>query len=621
MVMSSAKDPGSPELIDFSRHLNGFLPRNIWKLIQPAAAPFLGIPQVNAIYREVVARTGASEDFFLSVLDTMGIRIEVDEADLDRIPAEGPLATVSNHPFGGIDGVVLGAVVRRRRQDLKILGNYLLNQIEPMRPHLINVDPFGGVDAPKTNLRPMRESIQWLKSGGVLGLFPAGTVSHLHLRKRQVTDPVWVANMGSIIRRTQASVLPIYFEGRNSNFFQISGLVHPMLRTLLLVRELVARRGQTIRVRIGSPIKPSRLERFEDTASMMGFLRLKTYILQNRNVAEKVSFRRGRRMRPENKFDSVIPALSPDVLQEEIDRLSDSHLLASQGSYRVYFARAKQIPNLLREIGRLREITFRKVGEGTGMSCDLDGFDPYYLHLFMWNVEKRELVGAYRLGATDEILNEVGRNGLYTTTLFRYRPGVIERLNPALELGRSFIVEEYQRKHISLGLIWRGIGEFVVRNPRYRILFGPVSISKEYQSLSKNLIVMYLKENTLDPDLSDQVKAKRPPRSRYFGRLDRRSFAANVRDIEDVSALISEIEREERGVPVLLKQYLKLNATMLSFNVDPDFNDCIDGLVLVDLVKTNEKTLRRYMGDEGVESFYAYHETRLSERASLSTLQ
>jgi hypothetical protein len=208
-----------------------------------------------------------------------------------------------------------------------------------------------------------------------------------------------------------------------------------------------------------------------------------------------------------------------------------------------------------------------------------------------------------------------GKGGLYTTTLFRFKPGVIASLDPAIELGRSFVVEKYQRKPVSLGLLWKGIGQFIVRRPKYCTLFGPVSISKEYQSLSKNLMVAYLKEHTLDPVLASKVKARNPARSRNFGSLDRSSFCRSVRDIEDVSALISEIEREERGVPVLLRQYLKLNATMLSFNVDPAFNDSLDGLVLVDLRRTPVKTLQKYMGQEGARRFLARHKAA-QERGS-----
>lgn len=608
------------QLIDSRSLATGPVSRALWPLWGPLVKRFFRLDGINEAYAETLRRQESGEgSYFDHCLASIGVEFEVSDEDLARIPTKGALATVSNHPYGGIDGIVLGALLSRRRDDFKLLGNYLLGRIEPMRPHLICVDPFGGKGAAQSNLGGMREAMRLLKGGGALGLFPSGTVSHLHVRRRQVTDPTWVPNLGGILRRTNATVVPIYFEGRNNDWFQLAGLIHPRLRTALLPRTMLRPPVTRIRVRVGNPIAPHHLARFSNDESLMGFLRLRTYILQNRNVAEKTSFRMSWRRRAstvETAKEAIIDPVDPALLVGEVMLLEEDQCLVDHGDFGVYYARARQIPSILQEIGRLREITFRAVGEGTGTACDLDRFDQDYFHLFMWNRVKQEIVGAYRLGPTDEILRRHGPAGLYTTTLFKYKPNILARLNPALELGRSFITAEYQRKHLTLGLIWRGIGQFVVKYPRYRTLFGPVSISKEYQSLSKNLIVMYLKENTLDPDFSDAVKAKKPPRSRYFGRLDKRSFASGVRDIEDVSALISEIEREEKGVPVLLKQYLKLNATMLSFNVDPEFNDCIDGLVLVDLVKTNERTLRRYMGDDGMESFYAYHETRHTERVA-----
>lgn len=605
-------------LIDLPDALPSAWMRGLWSGTRFLHEPLLRFEQTNRHYQRLLEIGDLPGNFFDRSLQVLGVTYEVSEEDRERIPVDGPLVTVSNHPYGGVDGVVLGSLLMQQRSDVKLLVNYLLAQIEPFRPHIIQVDPFGGEDAARRNFGPMRDSLKWLRGGGCLGLFPSGTVSHLHLRRRQVTDPTWIPNLAGIIRRSRATVLPIYFQGRNTNFFQALGLLHPRLRTILLAREMMQSKGRCLRLRVGTPISPSRLEKFESDEAMMGFLRLRTYIQQNREVAEKTSFLMNWRRRKAPVWDPIAPAGDPARISAEVAALPEEQCLVEHGEMSVFFARAHQIPNLLAEIGRQREITFRAVEEGTGLPCDLDQFDRYYLHLFLWNRKKGELAGAYRLGPTDEILESKGPGGLYTTTLFRYKPGVLKGLNPALELGRSFIVQEYQRKHSSLGLIWRGIGQFCARYPRYRILFGPVSISKEYKSLSKNLIVMYLKENTLDPDLSGKVKAKKPPRSRYLGRLDRHSFSESVRDIEDVSALISEIEREEKGVPVLLRQYLKLNATMLSFNVDPEFNDCIDGLVLVDLVRTNEKTIRRYMGDEGAESFYAYHESRKSERREVT---
>lgn len=574
--------------------------------------PFLKVNCLDRTYQALRQRLNSEQAFFETAMDVVNARLQVSERDLERIPKEGPVIVVCNHPFGGLDGIAAGALLQRVRPDSKLMVNFMLGRLEGMGPHVIQVDPFGGEGSKSRNLKGLRECLSWLKQGGLLATWPAGTVSHLHLRKRQVTDPQWAENLAILIRRSKATVVPLYIPGRNSWLFQLAGCLHPRLRTLLLPREMMARRGSEIEIRVGRPISAARLDRFSSDRQMMDYLRLCSYILQSRKVAERVSFRQ-RFHRRHSEGKAIAAAQPPEALQAEIDRLPAAQKLTEHKEYAVYYGRAHQIPRLLMEIGRLRELTFRAVGEGTGKAVDLDPFDQSYLHLFLWNHAQSELVGAYRLGPTDEILPIQGKRGLYTATLFRYRSEVLRHLNPALELGRSFIVEAYQRKHMTLGLIWRGIGEYIARYPRYAILFGPVSISREYQSLSKNLIVHYLKETNLDPALANKVKARKPPRSRFFGSLDRSSFSQSVRDIEDVSALVSEIEREVRGVPVLLRHYLKLKATMLSFNVDPDFNDCIDGLVLVDLRATPVNALERYMGKTGSQSFLSYHEVRQPE--------
>ena len=268
-------------------------------------------------------------------------------------------------------------------------------------------------------------------------------------------------------------------------------------------------------------------------------------------------------------------------------------------------ADARQIPATLREIGRLREVTFRAVGEGTGRALDLDDFDQRYLHLFMWNRAKKELVGSYRIGLVNRIIAAHGVGGLYTSSLFKFKAGFLDRLGPALELGRSFIRAEYQRKPTSLALLWRGIGELLVRNPRYKVLFGPVSISRDYQSLSKRLMVELLEDQRRDEALAPFVKAKNPPRERLH-REEREAVAPLVRDVDDLSTLVAEIEEDNKGMPVLLRHYLRLGARLLSFNVDPAFGHCIDGLIVVDLRTTDPKILKRFMGEEG-HAFYAAH--------------
>jgi putative hemolysin len=581
-------------LIDLNPTSRSPLHRTLFSMVKSPLETLLSIRSLNRAYGKYRAHPKGG-NFFADALRHLDIRYEVTREDRDKIPTDGPLLVIANHPFGGVDGLILGALLTSARSDVKLLANYLLGRMPEIRPWLIPVDPFAGKNAKTRNIEPLRETVRWLKSGGVVGSFPSGTVSFLQMYYRQISDPEWSRHIAILLRKTRASALPIYFEGRNSAIFQLLGLVHPLLRTAMLPRELVNKSGRTLRVRIGKPIPYARLEGFDSDEEMVKYLRLKTYILKNRAGTE-----RNPRFFAVKKQAPLIPPVRPStLLQEEIDALPEDSLLASQVGYSVHVAEADRIPNVLREIGRLREKTFREVGEGTGNPCDIDLFDSTYLHLFMWNRETLEIVGAYRLGLTDRILARYGKGGLYTSTLFRFKDGFFDQLNPAIELGRSFICSGYQKKHLSLSLIWKGIGAFLVRHPRYKVLFGPVSISRDYNTLSKNLMIQFLKNERTHPRLSPLVRAKHPPRTGHLAGLDR----SLLRDIDDVSALISEIETDHKGVPVLLRHYLKLNGKLLSFNVDSDFSRVIDGLILVDLELTDPRLLKRFMGIEGYRRF------------------
>jgi putative hemolysin len=299
----------------------------------------------------------------------------------------------------------------------------------------------------------------------------------------------------------------------------------------------------------------------------------------------------------------------------EIARLLPSQTLVESGDNIVIQAEAEQIPVILREIGRLREMTFRAAGEGTGKEIDLDRFDASYIHLFIWNRVKQEVVGAYRLGRTDELVKKQGPRGIYTSTLFHYKPGFLDHLGPALEMGRSFIRLEYQKSYAPLLLLWKGIGRFVFENPQYRTLFGPVSITDEYQAASKQLIIAFLKANRLRTDLAGFVRPRKPLQRRTVKSVDiDRAIGIIQDDIDHVSELVSCIEKDRKGVPILLKQYLKLGGRIIGFNVDPAFGNVLDGLIMVDLSRTDPRILERYMGKEGTKHFLAYHEALNTDR-------
>jgi putative hemolysin len=520
----------------------------------------------------------------------------------------GPVIVVANHPFGGVEGLILAFLLRSIRCDVKFLANYLLDRIPEMREMLISVDPFGTKQSRLRNIKPVRESIAWVRNGGMLVVFPAGEVSHFDPAKGAVTDPAWNEGLARLIRKTGAPVLPVFFQGANSALFQVAGMIHPLLRTVMLPAELLNKGNRKIAVRVGTLVTPGKLATFASDRALMNYLRLRTFILEHRAEGENGPETGSKPAAAAlSVADAVISPQCPDRLAAELASLPTRQTLVENGEYAVFLARAEQVPVLLLELGRLRELTFRTVGEGTGSELDLDRFDEHYLHLILWNREKKEVVGAYRLGLVDDILQRMGPKGLYTGTLFTFRSRFLENLGPALELGRSFIRPEYQKSYAPLLLLWKGIGRFIVENPRYRTLFGPVSITNEYHPLSRRLMMQFLASHASLPDLARQVTPKNPPRTKPAAGWNDRAVGDLVTDIDGVSELIADIEPDLKGVPILLRQYLKLGGKIVGFNTDPEFGNALDGFIVVDLAGTDRRILERYLGREGTSSFLARH--------------
>ena len=595
------------------------LQKKLFSMVKGPIEHFLAFPRLNRAYADI-AQMSDKRPFTEKVLEKLNVSYDLAESDLEKICiAKGPVVVVSNHPFGGIEGLILAAILGSLRCDVKFMANYLLNSIPEMRDLLISVNPFKHESSIRNNIKPVRECIRWLRSGGMLVVFPAGEVSHFDIQKGTVTDPQWSSSIARVILKTGAPVLPVFFQGANSPAFQMAGLVHPLLRTAMLPNELLNKRRKNIQVRVGDLIPFEKLKSLEQDTLIMEHLRLRTYILEHRQAIEPT---RGMMTIPTEKIKAsralVIPPQNPDIVAEEIQKLSPSHTLVESGDNVVVQATADQIPHVLIEIGRLREITFRAVGEGTGKTVDLDRFDHTYVHLFIWNKAKNEVVGAYRLGRTDELMKRQGIRGMYTSTLFRYKREFLEHLGPALELGRSFIRPEYQKSYAPLLLLWKGIGRFVVENPYYKTLFGPVSITNEYQSMSRQLIVGFLKQTRYRTDMAEFVRARRPLRSKTSRGWDIDAAVRSMKDdVDAISELVSSIEIDRKGIPVLLKQYIKLGGQIVGFNVDPAFGNVLDGLIMVDLTQTEQKMLERYMSKDGAQRFLSYHQ--LTEKDSYAT--
>jgi len=588
--------------------------RPLGNLCAASVESLLALRNCSTLYQQLRAKP-ESEIFPAAALELLGVRYQVSANELENVPVRGATVLIANHPFGGLEGLVLMALLEQIRPDVKILANHLLARVPELQERLIPVDPFNQPHSAQQNLRSMRRALHWVRGGGALVIFPAGEVSSFKLATRSISDPPWHSAAARILQRSGASAVPVFFPGRNSLRFQAAGLLHPRLRTALLPRELLNKQNRVIELRIGGPISAKRLRDFPDEQALTDYLRKRTYFLASAGGKQQPLS-----TQPAAQPQAALVApLAPLQLQGEIKRLADANHLLASGPFDVYVADAFEIPALLNEIGRLRELTFREAGEGTGESLDLDPFDQYYQHLFIWQRESREIVGAYRLGATDRILPQFGTQGLYTNTLFHYQPRLLERISPGLEMGRSFIRSEYQKSYSPLLLLWKGIGSYIARNPRYRYLFGPVSISRDYRDCSRQLMTSSLTRHFLLDDLAALVAPRIPvnlkPLALKGGRKRKEQLFGET--TEGISELVADLEADRKGIPVLLRQYLNLGGRLLAFNLDPQFSNVVDGLILVDMLETDQKQLVRYLGSAGSKTFLTYH-TASTQRHSSS---
>lgn len=584
----------------------GAVRRAVHSLVSPAVERWLALDRLQNVYDRLEGARD-TRSFVRAVLDALAVEVRVSPTPSGRVPPTGPLVVVANHPFGAIEGLALADTILSVRSDVLVMANLLLGRIPELRPLFGLVDPFGTERSPRASAAGLRASLAHLQAGGALVVFPAGEVSHLDLSRRAVTDPTWSRTAVRLARRTGAGVLPAFVAGANGPFFQVAGLVHPKVRTALLPREFLQAQGRVLQIRLGRPLPPERLAMIRDDAEATAYLRQRTYALTGPATGQRVDRPRPLPWRRREALPKVIDAVSPDLMRREIEALPSAQLMAVGGELQAWIAGARQIPSILREIGRLREVTFRAVGEGSGKQLDLDRFDDHYLHLFVWNPGRGEVVGAYRLGPVDVITSILGVRGLYTSTLFRMAPPLVERLGQALELGRSFVRPEYQRGHQSLLLLWRGIGAFVADRPRYRHLFGPVSISQSYSPASQDLMVAFLRQCAAADVPRGAVRPRRPFRSMARPSLDVGTILPHLRGVDDLSEWVAEIEADGKGVPVLLRQYLNLGGRIVEFNVDPEFSGVVDGLILVDLVHAERRLLDRYLGPERAEAFLTRH--------------
>ncbi len=561
----------------------------------------LGLDYLNEAHRNIESdwAQGDENNFFALACKHFNLQYDLNEGALDHIPKQGACVIVANHPHGLSDGIMFGDIAMKVRSDIRIVVNEFLEAIDGMRPYTISVDVYGGDKAKRANMSAMRDLIKWLRAGHCVLVFPSGSVSTYSRGDKCVIEDPWQTNMISVIRKTNAQVVPLHISGRTSPFFQFISRIHKPVRGNFLPRE-ISRDGRTRHdIRIGATISPTMHDTYSSDESLTDYLKLRTLLLAYSTKADSHDMQSR-----SSQFSELAEDIAQQSLYEEISKLPEDALYyeGSSTGLQIYVAQADEIPLVMQQIAIERERTFRAVGEGTGDSFDRDEYDEYYHHLFMWDSKKQRLAGAYRMGLTDKILEKHGIKGIYNGQFFRFDEKMQPVLAQGIEMGRAFLTADYQGLAASLDTLWMGIGRYALRHPQYRYLYGTVSISPEYSLCARALMHSYLQVHEMQEEYAPHVSALYPPRQERLLPSEEAMLKTTITDMKQLTKLISDMEGKDVAVPILLKHYMRLAGKMLSFGIDESFGNTLDCLVLVDLEKTPARILRRYQGLTNTDS-------------------
>jgi len=514
-----------------------------------------------------------SLDFVNAILDDLGIVLEISPTDIKRLPRQGPFIAIANHPLGAIDGLIMLKLLLTYNPESKILANFILKKIEPITDCVCAVNPFEARKDVFSSSSGIRQALKQVAEGKPLGIFPAGEVSMRQSRfYGEIIDKPWELSALKLIKKANVPAVPIYFHAKNSNIFYFLSALNGQIRTASLPSEVVKAKNKKVVVRIGLPISLEEQAEYIDIKAYGNFLRSKTYLLKEPfKLQIKLDIKR------------FLPTLEQAISTEPLAKVSDifnqlemnGSLLFCKGDYEIFFARLNSYPELINELGRLRELTFRDVGEGTSKSLDIDVFDFHYHHLLLWDKKNKQIVGAYRMALGNEVYSIYGKKGFYLTKLFKMKGEMKEVLSQSIEMGRAFIQKSYQNKPFPLFILWQGIAAVTQKYPEHKYLIGAASISSSYSFYSRAMMVEYLKNHQLDKELAPFITPKVP----FKYKLKKDDINIKTSDIKKIDKLIEEIEPTGAKLPILIKKYLWHNAKVLGFNVDPAFNDAIDVLI------------------------------------------
>lgn len=560
------------------------------RMIVHVTKSILGLNKLNALYEKVSHLSGV--DCAAKVLSELRVTVDVSSDSLDNIPETGPFILISNHPHGALDGLIMIDRIARLRPDVKFLGNFLLSQIEPLHDFFLEVNPFN--QAASRNITGIRKAWEHIAAGNGLIIFPAGEVSTYQSGFSKLEDKEWELSMMKFIRKAQIPVIPAFIGGQNSFQFHLYGKIHPMFRTARLPLELINKHDRNVKIEIGAPISVHLQDSIDGESVYNDYMRASVYYLSARFINNKPVKSKPKKSVFQTVVLPVVDEISDErvgVISREIEQLKSEYRILDITNFVLYCAPASDIPEVLIEIGRLREITFREVGEGTNRAIDVDNFDEYYQHLFIWDSVSRVIVGAYRIGFGDEILKNRGFEGFYVHSLFEFSSKFSEILRSTIELGRSFIRKEYQRQAKPLMLLWRGILSILLKHPSYQYLIGPVSISENYSLASRLLTINYIKEHYWNAQLAKQLIPRSGLKKLSNVHIDTH-LLKNIHDISLVEKIISDLDSSHDKLPVLLKRYLQLNGTVIGLNIDASFNNSLDALLLLDITKVPSESIK-----------------------------
>jgi putative hemolysin len=565
---------------------------SVIKFFGPLFDQLFGMRKLRHLYESSKLSGMDKQEFSKNVLQALGVQVLGGKDILTKLPKTGRCIVVCNHPYGMIEGIIIANLLTDFRTDTKIMANVGLQIFKEIKDYFIFANPLKP-QAP-INTSALKQCFQHLNHDGLLVLFPAGRVSFYQAEKKIISDASWNRLTIQLSDKTNTPILPLFISGTNSALFHRLGRVYYRFRLMMLAREMFKLHKHEIKLSAMKLLTTTQTNQYQDTKSKNDFIRMQCY-LNDRDYfcpwqADKTL----------GAFKEIIAPANKGTMKAELSQLPEEQHLLDFKSFSVYYGYQDQIPTCVQEITRLREVTFRTLKEGSGEVRDTDAFDATYMHLFIFDYKKEGIIGAYRIGQTDLLQKQGDLSQLYLSQMFKFKPTFINQQQPCLEMGRSFIIAEHQNSFYGLLLLWKGIGAFVCQNPRYRTLYGTVSLSKLYDPRSVALINEVMVTERIGVEARSAFNSRLHPEVKYF-------TSNNALTIEQLSSIIMTIEEDGKDIPVLLKQYAKLGANFHCTAIDTNFNHTPGLLLSVDLPKAPEKLLKLYLG-KGRDKYLNFRE-------------